>query len=72
MTPDPYNRVREAFHTVADGLMEWQDPAELTSREYRRLEAIPDRHVYRPYDPQGDVEPFDLDADDRDCWEGTR
>ncbi len=28
MTPDPYNRVREAFHTVADGLMGWEDPPE--------------------------------------------
>lgn len=25
-TPDPYDHVREAFHTVADGLMGWEDP----------------------------------------------
>jgi hypothetical protein len=24
--PDPYDHMREAFHIVADGLMEWQDP----------------------------------------------
>lgn len=26
MTPDPYENVRGAFHTVAGGLMGWQDP----------------------------------------------
>ncbi len=26
MTPDPYDHVREAFHTVAAGLMGWKDP----------------------------------------------
>ncbi len=25
---DPYDYVREAFHTVADGLMGWNDPPE--------------------------------------------
>jgi hypothetical protein len=24
--PDPYDHIREAFHIVADGLMEWEDP----------------------------------------------
>ena len=23
---DPYDHMREAFHIVADGLMEWEDP----------------------------------------------
>ena len=26
MTADPYENVREAFHVVADGLMDWNDP----------------------------------------------
>ena len=26
--PDPYDHVREAFHVVADGLMDWEDPPE--------------------------------------------
>jgi hypothetical protein len=25
---DPYDHMREAFHIVADGLMEWEDPPE--------------------------------------------
>ena len=28
MTPDPYEHVREAFHTVGEGLMDWNDPPE--------------------------------------------
>ena len=28
MTPDPYDHLREAFHTAADGLMGWEDPPE--------------------------------------------
>jgi hypothetical protein len=28
MTLDPYDHMREAFHIVADGLMEWKDPPE--------------------------------------------
>lgn len=73
MTPDPAVRVRAAFTEVSLGLMSWEDPAEITPRcasrlsaqEYRRLELV--RQVYRPYDPQGEVEPFDVNAD----WEDT-
>lgn len=28
VTPDPYDHVRAAFHTAADGLIDWQDPPE--------------------------------------------
>jgi hypothetical protein len=67
------DRVRAAFHTAARGLMDWRDPSELTGREYRRLEGITGNgNVYRPYDPQGDVEPYDLDRDDYECERGER
>lgn len=56
-------RIRAAFHEAALGLMAWEDPPLMTPREYRRLELI--HNVYRPHDPQGEVEPFDIDAD----WE---
>lgn len=42
MSPDPYAHIRDAFRIVALGLMQWKPPAELTPREYRRLEAIPE------------------------------
>lgn len=32
MTPDPYDNVRAAFHTVADGLMGWEDPPKRAER----------------------------------------
>lgn len=64
---DPAVRIREAFRHVTLGLMEWQDPPELTRRDYRWLEglSVTERIVYRPWDPQGEVEPFDVQAD----WE---
>lgn len=39
MTPDPYDHVREAFHTVADGLMGWNDPPKGTRRICSEREA---------------------------------
>ncbi len=59
MTSD--ERIRAAFAEVARGLMAWQGPPLIGRREYRRLEGL--RYVYKPYDPQGDVEPFDVQAD---------
>jgi hypothetical protein len=65
------DNIRAAFHTAALGLMAWQDPpAELSPSEYRRLEAI--GSVYRPFDPQGEVEPYNLDRDEEECWRGER
>lgn len=61
-----YAHIRAAFHDAALGLMEWQDPPLVTPREYRRLELV--RRVYKPYDPQGEVEAFDLDASDDEGW----
>jgi hypothetical protein len=53
-----------AFREVALGLMDWQDPPLMSWREYRRREGITGGgSVYRPYDPQGDVEPYDVQAD---------
>ena len=60
---DPAVNVREAFRNVTLALMEWQDPPSFTPREYRRLELLEQGYVYRPYDPQGDVEPYDVQAD---------
>ena len=60
---DPAVNVRAAFREVSLGLMSWTDPAEITPREWRRLELVPERRVYRPFDPQGEVEPFDVQAD---------
>ena len=65
------DNIRAAFHDAALGLMSWQDPPMMGAREYRRLEGITGER-YRPYDPQGDVEPFDLDRDDDECWRGER
>lgn len=39
MTPDPYDHVREAFHVVADGLMEWKEPPERGVRDSDALGA---------------------------------
>lgn len=65
--------IRAAFREAALGLMEWQDPPLYTRRQYAALEGLlAPRRVYRPYDPQGDVEPFDLDRDDDECWRGER
>ena len=36
---DPYDHVREAFHTVADGLMGWNDPPERAVRRSNGTEA---------------------------------
>ena len=59
-------RIAQAFRYVTLlGLMEWQDPPELTPRQYARLEGL--RNVYRPFDPQGETEPFDVDQDWSDC-----
>lgn len=59
---DPAVNVRAAFREVSLGLMSWKDPAEITPREYRRLELV--RETWKP--PPGDeVEPFDVQAD----WE---
>lgn len=57
------DNIRAAFREVALGLMEWEDPALVSPREYRRLELV--RDVYKPFDKQADTEPFDIDAD----WE---
>lgn len=63
---DEYEALRAAFHAVAEGLMAWQDPPLMGRREYARLEELDAAPiVYRPYDPQGEVEPYDVDAD----WE---
>jgi hypothetical protein len=56
-------KIRAAFREAALGLMAWQDPPLVSPREYRRLELV--RNVYRPADKQGEVEPFDINAD----WE---
>ena len=60
---DPAVNVREAFRYVTLALLGWQDPPALTPREYRQLELVLETRVYRPYDPQGDVEPYDVQAD---------
>ena len=39
MTPDAYDHMREAFHIVADGLMEWEDPPERTLDTFTRAYA---------------------------------
>lgn len=57
------DNIRAAFREVALGLMAWEDPALVSPREYRRLEQL--RDVYKPFDPQGETEPFDIQAD----WE---
>lgn len=63
---DPAARISAAFRDMSLALMEWTDPPLMSAREYRRLELVPaPRNVYRPFDPQGEVEPFDIDAD----WE---
>lgn len=61
--PNEYAHDRAAFHTIALGLMEWTPCPLVTPREYGRLELV--RNIYRPLDPQGEVEPFNVDAD----WE---
>lgn len=40
MTPDPYAHVRAAFHTVADGLMGWEDPPERSERRSEGTQAL--------------------------------
>lgn len=55
--------IRAAFRDVALGLMEWQDPPLMGRREYARLELVPERTVYRPYDPQGEIEPYNVGKD---------
>lgn len=67
MTPDPAVRVRPIFHSLALALMTWEDPPLMGRREYAELELTDAPYTYRPYDPQGEVEPFDIDAD----WEDT-
>lgn len=66
------DNIGAAFREAALGLMEWQDPPLMTLREYRRLELLQPRRVYRPYDPQGEVEPFDIDRDNDECERGER
>lgn len=59
-----YAHIRAAFREVALGLMEWTEPPAMTRREYRRAEGLDTgRIVYRPYDPQGEVEAYDVQAD---------
>jgi hypothetical protein len=36
---DPYDHMREAFHIVADGLMEWEDPPERAESDSHALGA---------------------------------
>jgi hypothetical protein len=62
MIPD---NITAAFREVTLGLMEWEDPPLMGPREYARLELLRAPVVYRPWDPQGEVEPYDVDAD----WE---
>ena len=69
---DPAYNIRAAFRYVTLGLMEWQDPPELTPREYRRLEALPDPALQLPdadkqthYGHAEYVDPYDVAAD----WE---
>jgi hypothetical protein len=64
------DNIRAAFREAALGLMAWQDPPLVSTSEYRRLEDV--GQVYRPFDPQGDVEPFNLDRDEEECWRNER
>jgi hypothetical protein len=64
MIPD---NIAAAFREVTLGLMAWREPPLMGPMEYRRLELLSARQVYRPYDPQGEVEPYDLDQD----WSDT-
>ena len=70
---DPAYNIRAAFRYVTLGLMEWHPP-ELTPREYRRLELVPDPALRLPdadkqthYGHAGYVDPYDVAAD----WEET-
>ena len=54
-------RIAQGFRHVTLGLMSWEGPPEFDRPT-----------VYRCWDPQGEVEPFDVDADDRECWSGER
>jgi len=58
------DNIRAAFREVALGLMEWQAPALMGPRGHANREEF--RIVYRPADKQGEVEPFDIDADWRE------
>jgi hypothetical protein len=49
----------EVFRPLALALMEWREPPAAPWERVNRP------RVYRPFDPQGDTEPFDVQAD----WE---